>query len=257
MKRSCSFCRFAVTLLSGLVFFCAALPSSAFVLDWETPSTGSNWTSGSPTISNVDGSGINITVTVSGDNIINSTPAVTNTPISTQNNSLLTDVNWDGSGADTLSFTISFSGTVDSVSLNLLDIDRGNFFFLSQYQDRITNISATGTSVSSPTLSTSLDNSLSGSDIIGVASNGDSTLVLGNENDALTTGNASISFTGNDIDQITFAYTKGPLSPADPTLQRISLGNIIFTVPEPSTWTAGILVILLALGQRWRTKNHS
>lgn len=232
--------------LTGILLL-SAFCSHAYVLDWETSSTGSGWTSASNTISNVNGSGINITVSVTGDNIINSTPTVTNSPVSTGGNSLLTDVDWDNAGADTLNFTISFSGVVDSVDFTLHDIDIGNFrifgFPVSVYQDEISNIAATGTGVSGPTLTTSLDNQISGSTVIGIASDGDTGNPLGNENDALSTGDVGISFTGTDIDQITFSYTKGPSSPANPTLQRIALGDIQFTVPEPGAWVA--LVSLL------------
>src|SRR5205814_4639784 len=94
-----------------------------------------------------------------------------------------------------------------------------------------------GTTLVAPTITTSANNTLSGTDltqvVTGIVSTADSGAGSGG-------GNVTITFGATAIKSFTFTYGSGSGTVADPTYQHVGIGDITFTpVPEISpTWSA-------------------
>jgi len=256
------------------------LNSHAIVLDWNAVNWTSTW--GSPAAASVSQAftveGVTVTITVArggstGTGEVSNptgTPDDVNTPVSTGGQEgLMVDVDFNNmttafdytpvGGDDYLTFTIAFSTTVAYVNFDLWDIDLGNDGTPSHYQDVVIFDSAGA----NPTLSLTAGNTDSeiftdndgNSATRGIATLG-STTNTGNEDDTSGTANVNVNYGSTGVTSVSFRYYSGNgtrngtdvnLGTTDPTLQRISLGDITF-VPEPSTWVSGGLLALLLIG---------
>jgi len=259
-----------------LVYLLLAVQGNAFIVDFETPETGSGIFAApsigvDQTITNANGSGVDVTINVDTgpstepNDFINGTPEINNTQFNRPGfgNILLVDADFEGpfgsQPTESFEFTFSFTGLVTEVTINIIDIDRGNdngdmdgdFTF----QDQIRGIAASGTGVSGPVLSApGSDATVVGSTILGVATNGSQTL-NGFENDLSAAGDVSITFTGTDIDQIVFFYAQGPDAELFSVTQRIGIESIAFTVPEASAWSALVSLLLFIMFSRsWQPR---
>lgn len=279
-------------LVLWLVCGCV-LPAQAYVLDWDAVAwpTNQQWSDQpgavSATFSNVQGSGINVTVSVTqapattDANTANptTTPNDSGLELNSTDNALQVDLDADngayvdqtfnnGGTEDYLVFTITFSETVDFVSYTLQDIDFGNTF-ISRYQDSVVFDPA-----NQPTSLTLLGSNGDGtgtfdaeiytlgsgdSAIRGIATNG-ATNLTGNQNDGSTSGHVQVDYAGSFTSGTSFSFEYGSLDGSSvlgspfgsglfvtpPSLQRIALSDITFTVPEPSTYVTGALLLGLA-----------
>jgi hypothetical protein len=157
----------------------------------------------------------------------------------------------------TVDFSALYTAGVKNVSFTLFDIDfsaaPGN-----NYQDQLRSIVATsidGTTQIAPTITTSANNTLSGSGVTqvvnGIASGVDIGPGSGN-------GNVTISFGATTaIRSFTFTYGSGSGTVADPTYQHVGIHDITFTpVPEINpAWSAvGSCLVAVALILRHRAK---
>ena len=235
----------------------------AITLDWDTVS----WTAGNLSHSyDVDAAyaGNDITVTVTGNTALLQqelasgnpmTPAITpdfQGGLGTTQNTLCLAVNFtDKSQAVTVTvdFSALYTAGVKNVSFTLFDIDfsaaSGN-----NYQDQLRSIVATsidGTTQVAPTITTSANNTLSGSGITQVVDGTISTADLGAGSG---NGNVTISFGATAIKSFTFTYGSGSGTVADPTYQHVCIHDISFSpVPEINpAWSAlGSCLVAAAL----------
>lgn len=259
-KSHSRFCVLAAVFLPLL----AALPNSAdaLVLNWGTVA----WADGSLNNSyDVDpaSAGNDVTVTVSGDTsrlqpeVVApnpQTPAITTNfqgGLATAPNTLSLAVNFTNS-SQSITVTVDFSALyalgVQNVSFTIFDVDFANAGG-STYQDRlssITGLSTDGTTLIAPTITTSANNSLSGSGLAQVVVGTASTADLGAGSGL---GNVTISFGTNAIQSFTFTYGGSSVF-ADPTYQHIGIHDINFTpVPEmnPAATAAGSCIAAMVL----------
>jgi hypothetical protein len=261
------FRRFSLVLIAP--FLVAA--ANAITLDWD----GVSWTAGSLTNSyDIDPAraGNDITVTVSGNTAMLQpevvapnpmTPALTTNfqgGLTTAQNTLSLAVNFtDQTQAVTVTvdFSTLYTLGVQNVSFTIFDIDFNNATGSSTYQDQLRNMVGTstdGTTLIAPTISTSSNNTLSGSGLTQVV---DGTLTSVDAGAGSGNGNVTISFGATAIKSFTFTYGSGSGTVADPTYQHIGLYDISFTpVPELNpTWSAvGSCLIAFALILRHSAK---
>jgi hypothetical protein len=254
------FRRFALLLF--VTCFVAA-NAHAIILDWDSVS----WTAGSLSNSyDVDAArpGNDITVTVSGNTAQFTTELASGNPMTpavtpdfqgglpTAENSLCLAVNFaDKTQAVTvtINFSAQYSLGVQNVSFTLFDIDfsaaSGN-----NYQDQLRGITATsvdGVTLVAPTITTSANNTLSGSGLSYVV---DGTISTPDTGAGSGNGNVTISFGATAIRSLTFTYGSGSGTVADPTYQHVGISDITFTpVPEmnPAWSTIGSCLIAAAL----------
>jgi hypothetical protein len=225
----------------------------AITLDWDTVS----WTAG--TLSNsydIDPakSGNDITVTVSGNTTQFTTELASGNPMTpaitpdfqggfaTAQNSLCLAVNFANQGQAvtvTIDFSAQYTLGVENISFTLFDIDfsaaSGN-----NYQDQLSGITATsidGVTLVAPTITTSANNTLSGTGLTQVV---DGTVSTADTGAGSANGNVTISFGATPIKSFTFTYGSGSGTVADPTYQHVGFSDITFTpVPEMNpAWTA-------------------
>jgi len=262
--------RNALRILAAFVALLTPAAARAIVLDWD----GVAWTAGSLSNSyDIDpakaGNDITVAVTANGGATFQPEVVAPNpmTParspsfqggLATTENTLCLALNLT-SNTQSVTVTVSFSPLyttgVFNVSFSLFDID-----FVdgdgSAYQDQLSSIRALsidGITLIAPTITTSANNSLSGTGInqlvTGNASNSDIGAGSGN-------GNVTISFGANAIRSFTFTYGSGPAF-ADPTFQHVGIHDLSFTpVPEINpAWTAGISCFAAA-GLLWHRRNR-
>jgi hypothetical protein len=258
-------------LRSALIAPFLIATANAVILDWNTVP----WTAGSLSNSyDVDASnaGNDITVAVSGNTAQLQkelasgnpmTPAITpdfQGGLANPTNTLCLAVNFtDQSQAVTVTvnFSALYTAGVQNVSFTLFDVDYSNVTN-NTYQDLLTGIKATsidGTTMIAPTITTSANNTQSGSGlsqiVTGITSTADTGPGSGN-------GNVTISFGANAIKSFTFTYgSGGPSGVTDPTYQHVGIDGITFTpVPEVNpTWSAvGSCLLAFALILRHSAK---
>jgi hypothetical protein len=258
-------------LRSALIAPFLVATANAVILDWNTVS----WTAGSLSNSyDVDAAnaGSDITVTVSGNTAQFQqelasgnpmTPAITpdfQGGLASPTKTLCLAVNFtDQSQAVTVKvdFSALYTAGVQNVSFTLFDVDYSNVSG-NTYQDLLTAIKATsidGTTMIAPTITTSSNNTLSGSGVgqivTGIISTVDTGTGSGN-------GNVIISFGAAAIKSFTFTYgSGGPPGVTDPTYQHVGINSISFTpVPELNpAWSAvGSCLIAAALILRHSAK---
>lgn len=254
-----------------LILFCAScaftVSASATLVDWSALS----WSAGSLSNSyDVDPSsaGNDVTITVSGDTAqLQSeppqTPAITThlqggQAFAPSTLTILLDLS-NQSQAVTIKvdFSALYTAGVTNVSFQLFDVDfastPGNSG--SNFQDQIRSISALsidGITLVAPTITTSSNNSSTGTGLNQVVDGLVSTSDTGpGSGDA----NVTISFGSAAIQSFTFTYGSGSNTNNDPTLEHIGLYNIDYTVlPEPGT--IGVCFVVLGAAV-WRSHRQS
>lgn len=147
----------------------------------------------------------------------------------------------------TVNFAAYAQGVKD-VSFTIFDVDSNNVPGSSTYQDRISSIRALsidGVTLIAPTITTSLNNSVSGTGVDqivdGIATTADTGAGSGD-------GNVTISFGSAAIKSFTFTYGGGPLFD-DSTYEHIGVSDISFTpIPEVNPASFSSASCLLAVG---------
>jgi hypothetical protein len=249
-------------LLRRFFLFALLLPLlptavQAITLDWDSVT----WTPGSLSNSyDVDPAkpGNDITVSITGDTAQfapkggSTIPAIMNIiegGLSPVQNALVLHLdlaNQSQAIAVTVNFSALYTAGVANVSFTLFDVD----FASSAFQDQIRSIQALsidGTTHIAPTITTSANNTLTGSALNQVVTG------LINTNDTGATSgdaNVTISFGADAIKSFTFIYGSGSDAPADPTTEGIALHDITFTpVPEinPAWGAIGSCLVAAAL----------
>lgn len=251
------------------LFFASTLIAQAVTLDWDD-TTNVNWTPGdlSAHSFNVDGvAGNDITVAISGSTARlqqelgagnPQTPAITKDfqgGLGSTQNTLgialdLAPVAGQPVTTEAIVVTITLAAAytqgVTNVSFSLFDIDFSNASG-NTYQDKVSAISATsidGITQIAPTITTSANNTVSGTGlnqvVLGTASTVDTGAGSGN-------GNVTISFGANAIRSFTFTYGGGTFN--NPTYQHMGIFDITFTpVPEINPAWSSILSCFAAAG---------
>ena len=249
-----------------VAFSMLCLTARAVTLDWDTVT----WTNG--TLSNsydVDGStaGTDISVSVTGNTAQlgmegtgEQTPAITQnfagalSPV--QNTlALFLDLNDQNQAVTiTVNFSALYTQGVENVSFSLFDIDfaneNGNG---ANFQDEIRSIFATsidGVTAIAPIITTSANNTLTGSGLNQVVDGIATTADLGPTSGA---SNITISFGAAAIQSFTFTYGGSNNTQNDPTAQHIGLHDIGFTpVPEinPAIAAGGFCLVAAVVAYR-------
>ncbi|GHB96828.1 hypothetical protein [Cerasicoccus arenae] len=211
----------------------------ASTLDWDALS----WTPGSTsqTYNNVDGSGVNVTISISGGSFLTNYPQLntdTTGGVSPAQKSLQLYIN-ESSQGNGATVTISFSSAVNSLTLNLYDVDTGSGGFFSRtFRDQV-NFNQT-------------PSSLTGSSANGVF--GDTVLGL-YENDSTSSGGNVTAVYNGPVSSVSFFYGAGIWTQSNPAGQAISLADFTFTspIPEPSTYLFGGLLMGFVGLHIWRS----
>jgi hypothetical protein len=257
-------------LLLALLGPFLATAAHAITLDWDTVT----WTAGTLSKSfDIDPAkaGNDITVTVSGNTTQLTTELASGNPMTpaitpdfqgglgTAQNTLCLAVNFANQSQAitvTVDFSALYASGVAGVSFTLFDIDfsaaSGN-----NYQDQLRSIVATsidGTTQVAPTITTSANNTLSGTGLTQVV-NG---TVSGVDNGPGSgNANVTISFGTTAIKSFTFTYGSGSGTVPDPTYQHVGIHDITFVpVPEINpAWSAlGSCLVAAALILRHSAK---
>jgi hypothetical protein len=247
--------RFVRRFLAFILGLFLVSATHAVTVDWDTLT----WTAGSLTNSyDVDPAkpGNDVTVTVSGNTaqlqpeLLSPnpmTPAITTDfqgGLGAAPNTLCLAVNFANQSQGstvTVDFSALYALGVQNVSFTLFDIDFANVSGSSTYQDQLSSITALsidGTTLVAPTITTSANNSLSGSGLTQVVNGTASTVDTGAGSG---NGNVTISFGATAIKSFTFTYgSGGPSGVTDPTYQHVGIYDITFTpVPEINpAWSA-------------------
>ena len=249
-------------LVALLAVLFLSTTAKAVILDWDTVT----WTAGSLSNSyDVDpaNAGNDVTVTVSGNTAQlqpelvapnPQTPCVTTNfqgGLPTAENTLCLAVNFTNQTQQvtvTVDFSALYAQGVHNVSFKIFDVDFANAGG-STYQDQIRSITALsidGVTQIAPTITTSPNNTLSGSGLSQVVTGNTSTVDTGaGSGDA----NMTIDFGTNAIKSVTFTYGSGSGTVADPTYQHIGLYDISFTpVPEINPVLGAIFSCVAAAG---------
>lgn len=264
--------------LAGAALLLGGAPrAAAYTLDWDVL----DWTpSGARTntFSNVDGSGVDVRITMTGDVSFFATSypddAMTNGTAPDNRRALWTRIDSYQNTNQSITVTVEFfaNGTETPTNLLLtsipiLDMDSNNSTG-NKYRDQIRNIGGTGTNGAAFSI-------LPSASYVTNAAN--ATFVIDNTSAASTmtanwpaedspqapaanfwTGDAILSFGANPINSFRYSYgnAPGPFTGAeDPTLQFTALGDISFIgVPEPGALAALALAGGLLLWLRRRVR---
>lgn len=251
-----------LNLVSVLLFILVAPATQvihAFVFDWTgrtfniptDPSPGTI----SQTYTNVDGSGIDFTVTLTVQGTVSYISSGGDTyPIVSSAFEIddALDI-WIDAGNRTSSIliTVSFSAPINNLNLQVFDLDTNNDSDNPNgYRDQVRNPVATApdSSTFGATLTTNGTHT--------IANNGSTTasatsiIATGNLSDDDNDGTVNISFGTGFASSVSIEYgnpNNGTVL-ADPSSQAIGFGNIAFTVPEPSTYAAAVILSVLGMG---------
>ena len=220
-----------------------------YVLDWNAQS----WTYGntSKTFVNLNGSGVDVTVTISGNtgNFVSGYPRITNPssggfgggyPNNVSDN-LELFVN-HSSTSQSITVSVTFSQEVENVSFSLFDLDRGTKNKGEYaYIDQVANVKASLNGGSDFGATASFNTGY-----IDVAGSGTTAEYYGSQiavDNASGNANLGLSF-GSSLNKFSYVYgnrdTGGNKTQANPDQQGIGFYDISFTkvgpvVPEPST----------------------
>ena len=152
-----------------------------------------------------------------------------------------------------ITVTVNFSNLylqgVENVSFTIFDVDFDNVKNSSEYQDQlrlISGLSIDGVTQITPTITTSANNTRSGtgsaSVVNGMVTSVDSGAGSGN-------GNVTFDFGTNAIQSFTFRYGSGTSTDPNPTYQHIGIHDINFTpVPEINPALSAALSCFAATG---------
>lgn len=253
--------RFLIACSAAFLFVGTCPLSNALTIDWDSVP----WTNGSLINSlEVDParSGNDVTVAVSGNTARLQpelaspnpmTPAITRAfdgGLTPGQNTLSLAVNFTNQSqfiTVTVDFSAQYAQGVTNVSFTIFDVDFSNTSG-NTYQDQLSAIRAVGIdgSLIAPTITTSANNTLSGTGLNQVVNGIASTTDTGANSGR---GNVTISFGTAAIRSFTFTYGSGSGTVADPTYQHIGLHDITFTpVPEMNpAWTAALSCLAAGL----------
>lgn len=150
----------------------------------------------------------------------------------------------------TVTFSSAYTLGVTNVSFQIFDVDfaneNGNG---ARFQDRIgaiSGLSIDGMTLIAPTITTSANNTVSGTGLDRVI---DGLAPVVNTGAGSGGANVTIDFGTNAIRSFTFTYGSGANAPNDPTQQKIGIHDINFTpVPEINPALASILSCIGAIG---------
>ncbi|MEO0795325.1 MAG: hypothetical protein AAFX93_09195 [Verrucomicrobiota bacterium] len=235
-----------LSLLVSWVCFVPILSAQSFTFDWDSVSWGSGTTSN--TFNDVDGSGVDVTISISGGSFLAGFPQITQNQtggLSPAQDALELFINESASG-NGLTLTMTFSEEIENLSLTLFDVDTGpGGFFSPTFRDQVT-FAETPT-----TFSDSAANFVSGASAFGISENVPTS----------AGGNVSASFSAPRT-SLQFFYGAGPFTQTNPAQQAISLYDFTFevtpVVPEPGTWIAGgTLVAACAIYSLRRRKRRA
>lgn len=284
-KKLTAFC--CTLLLTG------AACAQTSILDWNTvdwTATGAAGSTISQTFTNVDSSGIDITIslTLTGDrerhkkkgkdrydaysDWIDGGPDDNNTfggDGATQGGeSLYLGINLasDDITQSYLDVTIEFSQAVNSASFSLYDVDRYGYNYWGgyetgiQFEDVIEQIEGSYMSTTvagSVTHNTSYINQITNTSGTAYIGNTDLYNVYDQDDNPASTLNLAWS---SPVDTISFRYGTGPGAVADPGNQAIGMSGISFyqyqAVPEPGTYLLGALGSLTLFFSFIRRRNR-
>ena len=264
-----------LTVLASMLVLTCAANAQTNVLDWNTV----DWNAGATTQTffNVDGSGIDITIslTLSSDSQryrnpydrrdrydattgwINGGPNDNTTfggDGSTQNGESLylgVDLATDDISSSYLDVTISFSKAVNGANFSLFDVDRYGYNYWGGYETGIQFVdvieqiegSYNGNSVTG-NMTHDASKILAVTNTTGPAYQGNTDLYDSNDQNDNPRSTLNLAWT-SPVDTISFRYGSGTAAVADPGNQAIGLSSISFSsyqaVPEPSTYLFGAL----------------
>lgn len=249
---------------------------AAVTLSFADPLT--TWTAGSlsQTYTDVDGSGVDIVISITGDtgNFAAGFPALDMNAVGSPDDreALWFRIDSHATLAESIDISVDFllTGTSDAASVTgveatLLDIDYQEIlafgFPVSVFRDDIRNIEGDlvggGTAPATAT-------AISGTPSFAIVNDGASNMrLVGNEDSeqsptaGFESGDATILFGEAVVEGFSYTYgNEGPLTGDDPTLQYTALGSVTFTtvVPEPSTAVLAVLGLALLVVRRSRPK---
>jgi hypothetical protein len=263
---------FRLLLVAAMIWMSA--PLQAFVLDWDTvtsggttnlptlPASPGSWSS--TTYNNVDGSGIDVTVsfrvyTPDGSSITVDTVADyvdRNTPIVGDTTGAGIRIQFDANNSSPYVRTrIRFSEPVRNLNLEIWDVDR------SSWRDEIrditgrTIIGSGGVNFDPASITPASTNT------VGHSTTANSVTVNENpnpDNPSTSDGGADvlINFGSTSTQQVRFDYGNNPTGVGDPSGQLIWFSAFNFEpVPEPSTYVTGAFLVVLA-GFAWWHKRR-
>jgi hypothetical protein len=206
-------------LAVGMPALLHAVPS--YTLDWNALA----WTAGATTTTytGIQGSNLNVTVTLSGSYFVAGFPDDTRnfTGGIANQDSLQITVDYP----DRVQFTtvtLTFSQQVNSLTFSLFDIDLGTGGNNSAHEDLVYDFTSNGSATLSVTPGST--HSWNGSQLVGTAAAANNT----------ADGNALINFSGS-FTQVSFKFGTLAGSPPNPGQQSIALSNLtIVPIPEAS-----------------------
>jgi len=253
-------------ILIGMLFFFIGKTttfSQSYTLDWGS-SFSPAWASGntSGTATNIGGSGINCTVTMSitgGGSFVSPYPRVNNNnstsadfEVQSSTDALEVDINLNNKTSSFCTITFTFSSAITHLSFGISDVDRPSGSSPWTYVDRVV-VSGSGPAGSvTPTLS--LFNAgagiafISGNVCAAVTGASGANVASLNQGSPDQNGTFFIDFGGAAVTSVTIEYKSEdiPQVNSNPGLQAIAIGNISFEV--------GVLPVTLA---DFRAETHN
>lgn len=256
-------------LLWGL----SSLPVQAIVLDWATATSNGANTPDLPadpaggavstTYTNVGGSGIDVTVTFQAFTPSGGTIAVDTvadyinrtTPISGDTEGGGIRIDYDASNDSAyVRMTVSFSQPVNNFQLEIWDVDR------SSWRDEVRNI--TGNATAGGTFNPA-SITTPGTNTVSIATTANSATAARDpnpNNPSTSDGGADvvINFGSTSMTSLYFDYGNNPSGVSNPNEQLIWVSGFSFdaVIPEPSTYAAGILLLLTLGVTEWARRRR-
>lgn len=254
-------------LLWGL----SSLPVQAIVLDWatatsngaNTPDLPANAAGGvvSTTYTNVGGSGIDVTIsfqafTPGGSSIsVDTTSDYVNrtTPISGDTHGGAIEISYDASDDQPyVRVTIAFSQAVENFQMEVWDLDRNS------WRDEVRNITrvAPGGGTFNPASVTAASTNTEG--ITTTANSARANNNAGNPSTSDGGADVLIDFGTGAANSVFFDYGNYTFGVDDPATQLIWISGFSFdaVIPEPSTYAAGILLLLTLGVTEWARRRR-
>lgn len=252
----------------------------AFVLDWGSATPGLTDGDADHTFTNVDGSGIDIRVRVTGNlDFTNSTPGVRTLGSPVNDDVYQVFMNW-GDDTDEIRIRLLFyeTGTstraeVRNLTFSIYDIDRRGEDTVSGveddtpdpdyvYQDQIDRIQGrtATTGFNGANIFPDITAGATGTGSIDISNSGASNANItgqGYYDSENAKARADLTF-NQDVAGLSFYYGNGPSFSGNPAGQTILFGGVTFeAVPEPGTWVAGAALVFLFSLARSRNKSIS
>lgn len=230
-----------------------------FGVDWESYAQSISGTDTSFTLTDVDGSGIDLVVSLSGPG---NTLFLTTTqyPVNMGDNPL----NWTTDFASnldtaTLSFEFFKTGTSDEafitgLAFDIYDVDRQSGGSPFSYVDVISGITGfNGASAIAPV-------SVNGTSIHSITGSGSGAVVEGLAKNGNTNpnGTVAVDFGANVLSKFAFTVSNNaPITALNPGLARLGIGDIenLTAIPEPGHYAAIMAALLAGIGIYFRKRS--